>query len=174
MPSIITQNVYLEKSLDCILRIIEHRENVIIIDVDMQLTLRKLISLLDELSVDSKTKVIFTGTPSIYISFFKKFDWMDVGLPLDIFVERLRISRGIKVKALKDAIECYLSLGVLSISQSKIAFLSMHYEVGTIAKILSATEKNIYTMINIIEHKMNFNSLNHLRYFMIREYGGFY
>jgi len=171
-PNVITRNTYLKNAVDHFYENMLIESRILLIDIDAQLTLRDLQRLINKQLHNETRNVVFTGAPGIYSGFFNNLDWINIGLPTAKFIERLSNTNGITINLLQRRIKIYLSLNALSLNQIKIALLSTRFGVDAIARILDISDKNIYSMLYIIQQKMNFHSFNHLRYFMIREFGG--
>lgn len=101
------------------------------------------------------------------------FDWVDISLPISDFVCRLRKTKGVAIKSLIANIVHHLSLKKLSRVEKTVALLSMSKKITAVAAITGLSDKGAYNVLSTVVKKMNAHSSNHLRYFLMREYGAF-
>lgn len=168
--SIITRNIYLKYAFDVLYKNALLKRNILVIDVDAHLTLCELLCCINELSHDDTRKIAFTGAAGFYEFFFKNLDWINIHLPRSQLVKRLMTVEGISINTLRALLMNYLTLQDLSSDQVRVALLSTCFEVKLISRVCNISEKTTYGLFYAIFKKMQFSSLNHLRYFMIREY----
>lgn len=169
-PTVITSNLYLKTAVTQLFEKDLAAKNICLIDFDEQLTLHGLLDILKKNIDIEKARVVFVGTPSLFRGFVLKHDWIDLSLPLNNIRKQISKVEGVTVCTLKDDIYRYLSLRIFSPRQARISLLTASYEVSDISLLTGESEKSIYCEISNIMRKISLRSINHLRYFMMREF----
>lgn len=171
MPTVITKNLFLKTAITELFERDLAAKDICLIDFDENLTLHGLLDILEKNIDIEKARIVFVGTPSLFRGFVLKHDWIDLSLPLNSIRKKISRVKGVRVWTLKDDIYRYLSLRIVSPRQARISLLSASYEVSDISLLTGQSEKSIYCEISNILRKINLRSINHLRYFVMREFG---
>lgn len=167
--NIITHNTYLEIALNHIIKIINHGNGFIIIDLDSSSSLEEIHSHV-KLCESLHLELFLTGYKGIYSELFSCFSIINPNESLNKIIDSFTTMETNNPIDVNNYIESTRKLELLTRGQIKICLLDRKNKIKEAPKCMSLNISSIYRNIWIAANKMNFKSLIKFRKFIENEF----